>query len=169
MQTKDFTLVDSQKNPHEYTVTPHPTSEGSMIVARLIGMAGGPIARLASSNLDVLIELIPELIAEFQERERSDDPITDAEFLAVVQSKLGDLSDLDLDLQQILSDVLAAIFEAGGDEFIQSLLKRTYRDGKSLGESHVYDTAYQANYAELFKAVWEVIKVNGFLPSLGIS
>jgi len=169
MQAIEFQLNDAQGNPHDYTVSPHPTSEGSMIVVHVLGMAGGPIGRLASSNLDVLIDLIPELIAEFQTRERSGNPITDEEFFAIVKSKLGDLSDLDLDLPLILSDIQQAIFKAGGDEFLRSLLKKTYRDGDSLGQKHVYDTVFQANYQELFTAVWKVIQANGFLGSWGIS
>ena len=169
MQAQDFQLIDARGNAHDYTVSPHPTSEGSMLVVRLLGMVGDPIGKLASSNLDVIIDLIPEIIEEFQKRERAGEEMQDEDFVAFLKDRLGDLSDLDLDLAGILRDVQGAIFAAGGDEFLKSLLKHTYRDGNPLSNGKNYDTAYQANYQELFLAVWKVIKVNGFLPSWGIS
>ena len=169
MQTHDFQLYDARGNTHDYTVSPHPTSEGTMLVVRLLGMAGGPIGRLASSNLDVLIDLVPKMIAEYQDQSQGGKEMTDQEFMIALQKELGDLSDLDLDFQAILADILSAIVQAGGDEFIRSLLAHTFRDGQKLSQDALYDTAYQANYGELFKAIWEVIKANGFLLSLGIS
>ena len=163
----EFQLADAKGNPHDYTLSPHPTSEGSMLALRVLGMAGEPIGRLAGGNLDAIMDIIPIAIEAANQAELEDKG--DAEMFEEIKREIGDLSDLDLDLGSIVADIQAAIFEAGGDKFLKDLLKYTYRDGEKLAQPHVYDQAYQANYRELFQVIWRVIKENGFLLSWGIS
>lgn len=164
MDPIEFQLTDAQGEPHEYTISPHATSDGSMLALRVLGMAGEPIGRLASSNLGVLIDVLPKLAQAAEDKNTSD-----ADLLLLAEQELGALEDLDLDLAQIVQDIQQAVVSAGGDAFFQNLLRGAYRDGKPLAKRHVYDTAFQANYRELFQAVWKSIQANGFLLFWGIS
>ena len=162
MQPVEFILTDGQDEAHEYTVTPHNASDGTALCVQILAAAGEPVGRLLSSNLDVLAQQLPQLIAAAQESE------DDSELMAKLEGDLGgdSLADLDLDLSQAVRDVKAAIVEAGEAEFFRRLFKHTYRDGDPLGKKLVYDSAFQANYLELFQAAWKVVQVNGFLPLL---
>ena len=158
MAPVEFTLTDAQDQPHEYTVNPHNASDGTALCVEIMGAAGEPIGRLLSSNLDVLLEVLPKAIASAQ---NADD---DEEIMADLEAELGDqVDDLDLDLSQAVRDIKVAVVEAGGAEFFRRLFKHAYRDGDGLAKKAVYDSAFQANYGELFKAAWKIVQVNGFL------
>ncbi len=45
----------------------------------------------------------------------------------------------------------------------ESVLSNTMRDGKRL-KGIEFDKAYRGNYMELYKAVWEVVRLNRLIP-----
>jgi hypothetical protein len=57
----------------------------------------------------------------------------------------------------------------------QRLLARVARDGKGMSNERAFDEAYRANLGELYLAVYEVARVNGFfllpisLPSASVA
>lgn len=161
MEPIEFQLVDTNGDAHEYTCTPHKAGDGTRLCLRVLGMAGEPIGRIASSNLSELIELFAGLDL--------DPNAEDAELESAFDGFASKVEGLDLDLGAIIRDLQAAIADAGDDQFFRSVLKHTYRDGKPVAKNLVFDQAYQANYMELFQAVWKVIQANGFLPFWGIS
>lgn len=150
----EFTLTDAQGESHEYMITPHAASDGTRLCLRIMAMAGEPLGRLVSGNLGELIELF-----------KSGEIDLDGE----IDKELAKLKDLDVDLGATVRDIQAAIAEAGDEKFFRSLLRHTYRDGDPVHQEHNFDRFYQANYLELFQAVWKSVQVNGFLGFWGIS
>jgi len=81
-------------------------------------------------------------------------------FAAVVD---GEGDDVDM------GAVMGALKDLDVDDFIDlstKVLKYTHRNGKSM-KGHAFDVAYRGNYLELYQALFEVIKVNKFLPLPG--
>jgi len=156
----DFILEDAKGNPHEYTVQPHKSSEGTRLCLRILGMAGEPIGRLVSSNLGDLIELVKG--AQTGEGKGLDTRIDLDQIMAQIKT-------LDLDFAQIVRDLQQSIALAGDEKLFQSLFAHTYRDGNPLAKQAVYESAYVANYMEQFQAAWAVIQANGFLPFFSTS
>lgn len=146
MNPIELHLADARGTSHEYLITPHKGTEGVKLCRRVLGMAGAPIGRLMSGSLGDIVDAV-------QEGELSLD--SDAgELVALLEG---------VDVAQIVQDLQLAIGEAGDDLFFRSLFRHTHRDGKLLADPANFDAAFQANYLELFKAAWEVIRVNGFL------
>lgn len=154
IQPVDFVLTDADGVEHSYTCTPHRSSEGTALCLRLLRMAGEPLGRIASSNLGKLFELFQGGALDLD---------GDAGEL------LEALERLELDLGEIVADLQLAIASAGDEKFFRAILKNTFRDGQPLAKDSAYEAAYVANYMEQLRAVWEVIKINRFLPFLGIS
>lgn len=142
-----FTLTDSSGKPHTYTVQPHPAGEGTRLVITLMGLAGEPLGRVLNSNL-------AGLVGKVQSGEVN------------LESNVNDLLQ-DIDFSSVARDLRLALAAVDGLQLFQDLLKYTHRDGYPLAESGHYDAAFQQNYGELLKAVWEVIKRNGFLGFIG--
>lgn len=153
----EFTLTDASGQPHEYSVTPHGASKGTGLCMRVLKIAGEPVGRLASANLGQLLDMVGGI--------EVGDGASNDEVFASIKDRL---SELDVDFGDVIRDVQMAISELGDEKLFAELFHHSYRDGKPLANPAVYDEAYQANYMELFRAIWEVVTINGFLPLLRI-
>lgn len=79
----------------------------------------------------------------------------------------GGLLDLnlgDLNLTGSADALAKAIARADLPDLRQRILAHTTRDGRPLKDRPHFDAAYQGNYGELARALWEVVKLNRFLP-----
>lgn len=152
----EFEIEDAQGELHEYSCVPHGASEGTELCMEIMAMAGEPIGRLVSANLSPILEAVQDMKPGEDNIDESFDRLRD------------ELDGMDVDLGQVVRDVQLAIAQSGNAEFFKRVLSGTHRDGKRLSKNIVYDQAYQANYMELMKATWRVVKANGFLPLWGI-
>lgn len=140
----DFYLDDAEGNSHEYHVTPHDPRRGTRIIAQLSQALTGPIGQFLDEHAEQLLV--------------GDRDLDDIE----VEEILEDTNFVDL--AQSLSQTLD---EDKAEAFVATILRNTHRDGQPLGKDKVFRNAYQQNYMEMFRAVAEVIKYNGFLGSIG--
>ena len=69
-----------------------------------------------------------------------------------------DVSNLGLVLKDFLEQLYN--FDPNGD-FVLELLSKTQRENMLITRG-IFDQVYSANYVELSKVLWEVIKTNGF-------
>jgi hypothetical protein len=78
----------------------------------------------------------------------------------------GGSLDLDagIDFSAAGRDVANALRRTNMPAFRAALLKHTIRDGKRLDDPMNFNEAYQANYAEIFLAMKEVLQVNRLFP-----
>lgn len=54
-------------------------------------------------------------------------------------------------------------------DLIPAILEHTFRDGQMLAAEDNFNAAYERNYGELDRAIWEVVQYNDFLLLPGIS
>ncbi|MFB6371627.1 MAG: phage tail assembly chaperone [Bradymonadaceae bacterium] len=140
----DFQLTDADGNVHDYHVVPHDPTKGTRIMVSLSGVLTGPVGELLDSAA--------------------------GKFL----SSEGDVGDLEVEglIEEIdFRDVAAALSDKLDEDKTSALIRRilnnTYRDGDGLAKDVAFNEAYKQNYFELYRAVWEVVKFNGFLGSFG--
>lgn len=134
MQAKKIALMG-----HEYEVTPHPADEGWPLGAEILALGTEPLARLLKVWLSAEDELLDGLDAES----------------VIAQVDWGSIG----------SDAAAALrLLAKSPSLVQRLFKYTWRDGKDLSVSSVFNEAYTANYKELVLAMKTIVVANGFLP-----
>ena len=137
MITEPYTLTDRQGVEHTYHTKPHGTSEGVRLVLALLAAASGPLVQV--------------MLAMFA-RGPGSDPTT------ALADAVGNLDDA-----AVSADLRAAL--TGLDPGLVLLLfKHTLRDGKSLSNQAVLDSAYAGNWAEFFSALLRIEGVNGFVP-----
>lgn len=143
---REFSLVDADGAEHRYLVALHPAEQGERIVWALVGLLGGPLGGLLKGALGELLSAggtVEELLAR------------DArELLGAV------------DWGTVGRELAAAVGGGNVPTLSREILKFAHRDGKPLADRVQYSAAYQANYAELARALWEVSRVNRFLPGL---
>lgn len=60
----------------------------------------------------------------------------------------------------------AALERDDAPDLCRAILAHTHRDGEALRDAHVFDAAFAGNYGELYQALVEVARGNGFLPEL---
>jgi len=77
----------------------------------------------------------------------------------------GDVGDLSA-FGDTISKALASPELVG---LIRDTLSNTMRAGKALSNDLDFDAAYLGNYMELYQALWNVIRLNRFLPLPGTS
>lgn len=77
---------------------------------------------------------------------------------------LAELTEKDLDLAGIMSDVSAFVGHEDAPALFRSILTYTSRDGAPLRADANFNKAYNGNYGELFDAAVRVMVGNGFLP-----
>lgn len=140
-QLHTFTLTDADGNVHEYSTMRHGASQGLKVVLWLTSLSGETMGRVAQSFLNGQQGSLAELID------------TDMAKLAAM-----------FDWAAIGKDVATAAGNATSPALIHELLRHTSRGQKQLANPLHFDQAYQANYVEMGRAVWEVLRVNRFLP-----
>lgn len=153
----EFRLTDAAGQPHLYEIDLHRGSEGLRLSLQLGSLLVEPLAAAVGPMLPGMIEAAVKggkLDKQALAASLLDDPDT--------------LRSLDL------SGVGRAVQQAAlslPDETVYAVLRYTNRDGKPLvasGRATLdFDAAYQGNYGELLRAVWEVARANGFFPGLG--
>lgn len=155
----EFTLTDRNGDEHHYVVMAHPASEGERVVFALAELAPEPLLALIGSFEGGLDDMLVRL-QKIQESDTdgdgddTDDDDTD-----------DDASDFNLDA--FGPALTKALRRMDGPALRQMVLSHTKRDGKLLSQRGVYDKAFSRNYAEMFKAAFEVCRYNGFFPEFG--
>ncbi len=131
-----FELKDSSGNTHTYETTYHPADEGFEISVELIGLLGEPFMRALGG-----IEEVVQNVAS-----------GDADGMGGI-----DLAGAMATLRTLDPKSVYAL--------AKRVLKHTTRGGGTL-VGHAFTKAYQANYTELYMALWKVIEANQFVPLL---
>lgn len=137
-----FTLPDSSGESHDYTMTLHLGGEGSILAMQIMGFIAEPALNAVMGLLEHSGGTGAQLL----------DLQTSALFDGLDQSTIGPA------LGRILTNPDAHKIVR------RDLVKYVHRDGKPLAQDTNFDQAFQGNYGELFKVVWEVAKRNRFLP-----
>ena len=120
-----------------YAITPHPADELGDLALKLGGLAVGPVITL---------------IKEFQGMGDNVSDILDA-----------DLSELDA---EAIQRTIYFVTERLDQDEIKHLFKYTMRNGQDLGEGINYAQAFRGNWVEWYKAIFQILKINGFLDFL---
>lgn len=74
--------------------------------------------------------------------------------------------DASLDTSGLGAELGTALRRANMPGLRRALLNKTYRDGQALNTATTFNAAYTANYGEMFKAQWEVLRVNRIFTAL---
>lgn len=122
-----------------YEVNPHPPTELGTFALKLASLASGPLAVLFTARDNMTVDEAKEEAGEI------------------------DLSELDpAQIQSSLYEVVKHISE----EEIRDLFSYTTRSGKHLSTLVNYENAYKGNWGEWYKALWNILKANGFFDFL---
>jgi hypothetical protein len=153
---KQFVIVGADGLEHRYTVVLHDAVAGQAIMWDLVALGAEPMARLAESALksEQVIAGLSSALASGGAGKLLDGGA--AELLG------------GLDLGSVGADVKRAITSMPMPKLTRDILRHTTRDEKPLANDGVFGSAYQGNYGELLRAVWEVAKINRFLSLPGI-
>jgi hypothetical protein len=145
-QTHNFTLADRHGEEHAYQCTEHPTDEGFDL----------------QLDLAEILATVPSVVLAGLEAMESLDTPDDA--------KPGNAPAPPVFNPAALGGAVAAIpqaiAKAGGHRLLVRILKHTKRQAvdkgtfQPLSSELQRDEAYAGNYAELYRAVWEVVKAN---------
>ena len=138
----DFKLADASGVVHEYTVVPHGATQGERIVLSLLSYLPEPLAVLLG-GLDGFDSI---------------DDLKGADLPKLLEGL--DLSQLGAAVGKALREAVAQIPTLRAE-----ILAHTMRDGKRITGAQ-FDAAYQRNYLELGRALFEVCRFNGFFPGL---
>lgn len=131
-----FTLDDADGQSHVYRVKKHPAGKGQDIMWSLIAFGGEPLGAV-----------VKKLAAAAQ-----GEGGLDAKVFANV------------DWGQAGRDLASSIGRTNMSGLSARLLSFTWRDDEHLLDPKKFDVAYEGNYAEMMMALWEVVKINRFLP-----
>ena len=136
-------------NGHSYLVQEHPAGEGMEIMYELLGLGAPTVLGLAAAA----IKSEELLRAVLEAMKGVDSEVT-----------MGDLGGMlsSLDLGSAGAELGKAIGTGKAPGLTKKILSRTHRDRQPI--ARCFDTAYQANYAELLQAVWKVCTINRFFP-----
>jgi hypothetical protein len=152
-----FVIKDADGVDRHYEVTPHNAVQGQAIMWDLVALGAEPMARLASSALKSE-EVVAALASTLAEKGGA------AKLLdGGVVELLGDI-----DIGAVGADLKRAIMSMPMAKLTREILRHTTREGRPLSDDTAFGLAYQANYGELLRAVWEVAKINRFLSLPGI-
>lgn len=138
-----FTLVDRDGATHEYITDAHPATEGEAIVLQLAALAPEPLLAAIDSLKGSIGKSLDEDVSTLLEQALDQ----------VDWSALG-------------GPLASALSRMDGQALRRAILKHTMRDGKRLA-GDAFEKAYARNYGELFRAVVEVCRFNGFFPEFG--
>lgn len=140
MNPQTFQITDGDGQPVTYLVIPHPWSEGLAISTRL--MAAGVDGLAGAIQFKDIID-------------------------AIMADKSADLKGMltsAINPGALLEGVKNLLMAPDSARFIAAILRYSTRNGVPLERAGVVDlSAYQGNYGELWRAVYEVIRVNRFL------
>jgi hypothetical protein len=122
---------------HEYILTPHDGIEGIPIIAELAAIASEPLLNMLKAQ--------------------------------IVNGAGGGLNIGDvlasLDLADVGANLRGSLYRlAERPQIIQAVFSRTVRDGQQLSNPAAFRMAYQGRWAEMLKALVEIIQRNGFIP-----
>jgi len=147
-----FVCNDSTGVGHNYACNPHLATEGISIISRLMQLGGPAIANVIQGIYSGLDKSKLTLDTEVSLGALSKGIDWDS-------LKIGDA------VQQFVNGLGSTV---DGADLLKDILSQTTRDGKPLSgpQGASFDLAYRCNYVELGKAVWEVIRYNGFLPGV---
>lgn len=140
-RSEEFILTDQAGEEHKYRVDVHPSREGSDLMLALCSILSEPF-----------LQGIRLVTAEMEQGKA----FKDVDISKILRK--ADLSDLGGSLR-------TAVLSLDGD-ILHAFFKYTYRDGERLAGQGAYDRAYAGNWGEWSKALWKIIKVNGFLHFL---
>lgn len=135
MEIKKFEI-----NGHKYEMMPFSTTVGTPIALKVWALASEPVAGLLANR----------------------------EALAKAGGEKTSVSDLlaELDVQKLGGD-LGGLFAAlsADPELVRRIFKGPHltRDGKDLSHDVHYDEAYTGNWKEWLQALFQLVKLNGFL------
>lgn len=157
-QAVSFTLTDDRGNSHEYYCIPHGSSKGWPLGLRLIKILGRALG-LALGDIEA--NELPAAINDIKGKlaENADDAgidLTSQESVLDIQITYGMmakfLAGAGIGLSELAGMLLAE------PQLVHEILAHTTRDNKKVNQ--VFEVAYQANYGELVKALFEVCKIN---------
>lgn len=142
-----FVLKDADGVEHQYQVLPHDADKGERIMWQLDAMLVGPLGALLQSQLGRVIAAeasVNELLGA-----KVEDVFQGIDLLAVGR---------DLATHLRGPEILALSAE---------LMQHTTRDGLPMSVRENRSVAYQRNYWELRRALFEIIRYNRFFPLPG--
>lgn len=140
---QDFTLTDKEGNEHLYEVNPHPTKQGSLLMLQICGLLSEPA-----------LQAIRLFVGEMEDGHNPGD---------VDIGAILDKADFD----KLGGSLRTALLALEPDD-LQMFFAHTTRDGQNLANDASYNSAFQGNWGEFMKALWKIIKANGFLDFLPI-
>jgi hypothetical protein len=140
MNKQTFTLEGSDGEPHEYTVTCHGGKEGMKLMLTFAAMASEP-----------LLEAV-----RFFARQQESGSLGDVEIEDILDN---------IDLERVGKSLRTSLLELDPD-LLHELFAKTTRDGDPLSKDYVFDEAYAGNWSEWRAALFEIVKLNGFLDFL---
>lgn len=152
-----FSLDDRAGKAHQYRVEPHPAGVGAALALRVQALATEPLVEVLRTIASAPgLQRLGTALQEGSEQDTT----------ALLADAAGDLlrTVKDLDLSTIGRTLSGMLATKDGPDLVKQILARTWRDGRSLGEPMDFDAAYQANYGEMLRAVFEVVRYNGFFP-----
>lgn len=161
MDPIEFTCVGADGASHQYETQQHKAELGLGITMQLSGLVIGPITEAIGPMASSLIE---------QTQEEAQEAADNGEDASVVERlNLGEIIKL-VDFSKVAASVQLALQQLPITT-IYAVLRYTNRDGDGLIDSlgkptPAFNDGYRANYLELFRAVWEVCRVNRFFPGL---
>lgn len=143
--THNFTLADRDGAEHAYQCTEHPTDEGFDL----------------QLDLAEIMATVPAVILAGLEAMESMDPDKAKPAKGPAPASFNPAV-----LGGAVSAVPQAIARAGGSTLVKRILAHTKRQAVAQGTFQPLssdlqrDEAYAGNYAELYKAIWGIVKAN---------
>lgn len=136
----------------QYVTTLLPAVDGIRILSKLVALLGEPIAGLF------------EVVAK--------DPTKLAKVLAAARTP-GDTTKIEdllggVSLSSLGRDLRAGLSTVDAVPLILEIVQTSHRNGKALRDPTEFNLAFRGNYGEMFRLVFELIKVNRLFPLPGI-
>jgi len=151
-----FTLTDADGQQHSYSVDPHTPTDGFGVCSRV---AAAVIDPLAGTALAALAKTVPLAIRRGVGSDGKLDVAAIMDDPEIVEALSG------LDFANAGKGLRRAV-ESIDLHLVRDILRHTNRGGKPLSSDLHFDTAYQRNYGEMFKAAWKVGGYNRFFELL---
>jgi hypothetical protein len=144
--THKFTLADREGMEHAYQCTEHPADEGFDLQLDLA---------------EIMATVPPVILAGLEAMESMDSEEAAKQGQGPTPPSFNPAT-----LAGAAAAVPQAIAKAGGSRLVIRILKHTKRQAaegsnfQALSSELQRDEAYAGNYAEMYKAIWEVVKAN---------
>lgn len=134
------TVTDDDGVEHEYRIIPFNPDDGFDILSAVLACTSEPLGRIFDAlggEEETTIESAGANLAQLLGQE-------------VDTVKLGGA----------VAELVSGIQKQGGSRLVKRILSQTFRDGHRLNDAAAYNRAYRANYGELFRAIFAVLRVN---------